>query len=57
MNFNQFRSPKFITIKNIFYVDMVRQTNANSNTQAEAPSADIKGMIEMLNQIRQHDSH
>ena len=49
---NEFQPiPKFITIKNISYADMARQNNANSNTQAEAPSTDIKGMMEMLQQI------
>ena len=38
----------------ISYADMARQNNSNSHTQAEAPSSDIKGMMEMLQQILQH---
>ena len=32
---------------------MARQNNSDSNTQAKAPSTDIKGMMEMPQQILQ----
>ena len=48
-----FKCTKSITIKNISYADMARQNYSDSNTQAEAPSTDIKGMMEMLQQILQ----
>ena len=40
------QNTKSITIKNISYADMARQNNSDSDTQAEAPSTDIKGMMD-----------
>ena len=48
---NSNQNTKSIAIENISYADLARQNNSDSNTQAEATSTDIKGMIEMLQQI------